>query len=38
MILQGLREREQIENLLAAEVGEIQKAFHAGMVESASRS
>ena len=38
LFFKALREREQIENLLALEVGEIQEALHAGIVASAARS
>ena len=38
LVLQRLRERQQIEDLLAAEIGEIEKALHAEIFASASLS
>ena len=37
-VLQGLRERQQIEDLVAAEVGQIEEALHAGIFDKASQS
>jgi len=37
-VLQRLRQRQQIEDLFTAEIGEVQEAFHAGIFDSASRS
>ncbi len=38
LVLQRLRQRQQIEDLLAAEIGEIEEALHAGIFASASRN
>ena len=38
LVLQRLRQRQQIENLLAAEIGQIEKALHAEIFASASLS
>ena len=38
LVLQRLRERQQIEDLPALEIGEVEKAFHAEIFDSASRS
>ena len=38
LVLQRLRERQQIEDLLALEIGEVEKALHAGIFDRASRS
>ena len=38
LVLQRLRERQQIENLLAAEIGQIEEALHAEILRQARRS
>ena len=38
LVLERLRERQQIEDLLALEIGEIEEALHAEIFASASRS
>ena len=38
LLLQRLGKRQQIEDLLAREIGEVQEAPHAGIFDSASRS
>jgi hypothetical protein len=37
-VLQRLREREQVEHLFAAEIGEVEKAVHAGIFARASHN